>query len=298
MADINIPRNHHWVPQFYLKYFTPAPNTERPRIYVTNKDAAYKSGTLLSKTEKILDVASSKDMYNGITLDGALEPSLERWLGGIEKEAGEVWRRLFETNSLDISFDSRDRLIISAFLAAQHLRVPRMIGVVEHALRGTEKEIDIENLTDLDVEKVHKAVEAIDTHLGESKVNINFRKDFREMIPDALLWVQGILADMKWSMLVFERADLVTSDSPLYVINGNDFCAWALGKPESLVYFPMTRKHVLVLTGSAEQNTLDGTVKPISDSSVAGFINSLTLHFAASEVYSAVDLKNKFEVLR
>ncbi|MET0859057.1 MAG: DUF4238 domain-containing protein [Telluria sp.] len=297
MPDENYAKNCHWVPQFYLRYFSPAPSAKPPRVYVTNKHEAYETGELKSKTARIRDVAAVLHLYNAAAPNGRIDPALEESFKLVEKQAGEVWQRLSQGKPLNLLPGGDDRLIIAQFLAAQHLRVPRMIAVVENAIRRGNPDVDMDEMDEAGLDRLHKEINAIDLRLGPEPLDMQARDPFRAMITANWTTVTKILYDMCWSIRAFDKPGLVTSDAPLYVINFETMGPWLHGDPASLTYYPMTQRHLLLITGSRIGGPVDGSISP-GNASILPQVNAMTLHFASSEIYSPISMTGKFDVLR
>jgi hypothetical protein len=111
MADPNLPRNQHYVPQFLLRNFC----DESGRLFVFDKAT---ERTFRASTRGI---AAEAWFYDFIDTDGNRQ-SLEYFLGRLEANVSGILAGVLEKGSL-AHLSNDDRVYVSLFAAVQQLRV-------------------------------------------------------------------------------------------------------------------------------------------------------------------------------
>ncbi|MFN2483795.1 MAG: DUF4238 domain-containing protein [Candidatus Limnocylindria bacterium] len=118
-AVVNCTRSkrHHFVPQFHLGRFTPGLKSRRLRVWV------YDKSTDAIAERPVMDTAVISNYY---TIPGPHGPTdeLERQLASIEDEAANALRRLSSVPDGRLVLAEDDRVVLSAYLALLHVRVP------------------------------------------------------------------------------------------------------------------------------------------------------------------------------
>ncbi|MCB1583790.1 MAG: DUF4238 domain-containing protein [Xanthomonadales bacterium] len=115
---IKIPKNQHWVPQFYLSQFATeeTSNTKKPKVWVWDitKDSS------LPAPLSVRNICGQRYLYSPEDHEGIRNPDIENMLGVIENVAAKTWPHLISGN-LDLA-DPVVREFIAKFISILHLR--------------------------------------------------------------------------------------------------------------------------------------------------------------------------------
>jgi hypothetical protein len=90
-----MPVSQHWVPRFYLKYFsTPeSRDAQNPRIFVHDRDCPGASCRL----EATRDVCALPYLYTPAQLDGERDWAMEETFARIENKLARMWPQISES---------------------------------------------------------------------------------------------------------------------------------------------------------------------------------------------------------
>ncbi|MFM0591740.1 DUF4238 domain-containing protein [Paraburkholderia dilworthii] len=288
----SVPNRHHWVPQFYLSYFTTQPNASK--VYVTDVKAAYAGDPLRKVTEQAKDIAYIRHLYSAAgEQPKEVDVRLELMFRELETEAGRLWARIDKGTVSALPPGSEDRALMSRYIAAQHLRTPRTIAVAKYANAATTS-LDLQ--TTEDAEHFFEALSQIPLHLGDTPNDMRERELFREAQTTFVDPIADKLNAMHWTMRVLDKRKFVTNDNPVYVVRRETMESWMIGDPDSIVMFPVTARHFLILAGSAV-TTPDGVFEA-SHEAFAEAANRLTVHYSTNEAYSPFRLGEDFKFFR
>lgn len=112
----NIARNHHYVPQFYLKAFS-APNLQNEQLHIIDK------GKRRHFVTTAPNIAVQRD-FNRINIPGYSMDGIERQLAQIEGQVATVLRSIAENTSLPEDDTDMDYLtVFVAILAANNPQI-------------------------------------------------------------------------------------------------------------------------------------------------------------------------------
>lgn len=252
------PRNHHYVPQGYLRGFTELPNI----LHVYNKD---KKGFRQSSTKAI---AYSRDYYTVDTIDEINSSEVEDNLGRIETIVIPILSKIITDSDLS----NTNRADLAIYIAVQYGRTPvakaRMDEVATILATNETKTIMAEAVND--DAKYEEMVERIKSDDPEgyvpsrdtliewilkpgpmAKVSMDNGTYVKQFFENAQYISEGLLRT-KWT--VFSApigTSFITSDNPIGL-----FIDRQLEEHEVLAimltgvtrYFPLDAKHCLVMT--------------------------------------------------
>lgn len=124
----NRAKHHHWVPQFYLRYFATADTreTDSPQVWIFSKHDEDGNEALTS----VRNVCGKRYLYAPRQLGGERDWALEDDLTRVEGMLGEVWSAL-ASNYVDLASESI-RKAVALFVAIMHMRHPDTRKMVEH----------------------------------------------------------------------------------------------------------------------------------------------------------------------
>lgn len=286
-------RNHHFVPQFYLKGFAKL-RSKNAQLYACD----------LSERKRFLthprNIAAKRDV-NRVDIEGQDPNIVETRLSSIETESDQAFRRMIACESLDNAEDFSFALILIARLFVNN---PHFRGVTDKFLSEVASKImhmsvaskerweastraaqsDGVKLADIPFEEIRDAV------VSKSIVP-TVSKEF--MIAQEMeLWPELIplLEARKWTLMVTDSAtgEFATGDRPVSLrwddeeMNKGPFGV-GLGCTNTTIIFPIS-KH-LAVSGSFEY---ENSLVPCTPELVA-HVNLRTVMGAMRQVYSAED---------
>ncbi len=241
---IQEPRKHHFVPQWYLRQFG-----SKRQIGVFDKT----TGEYVTARPK--DVAYAEGLYD---LDHPIlaRTAVERLLSNIESCAAPAFR-LLATQGVDALTDER-REDVAAFVAAQQLRVPSHGDALRRFVSSTLDRVRAE-LTDDEVQALTR--EQIDLIRGPRLGGSEPRGIVGGGVVLALRQhTAELLNDFAWTLLDFDRDELITSDTPVKAMAERD----RFGRVSVFADVPVDDSHVLILqsgrggTTTASRGGVDG----------------------------------------
>lgn len=246
---MNIPKNQHWVPQFYLRFFATQETreTNQPQVWIFSANPEDGDETLTS----IRNVCTKRYLYSPNT-SGARTWDLERKLGSIEGALAQVWPAL-ATGYMDLA-DSTLRKGVSLFVALLHLRHPNMLEVAQQAHREVvslfgEMPRKADGTPDVSYVKVKGEVrqfDASDWHAYRAWGKDDHHRAFVRLIQSEATHIAEILMAKRWSMIVAEHDTFITSDKPV-AIQHPERRTCGVRTPGSLVFFPVSPTRLLVM---------------------------------------------------
>jgi hypothetical protein len=112
---MNQPKRHHWVPQFYLGYFSVPEDPGHVWIYRRESRSTFKT--------TIRNVAVETNLYS-VDSENGQDPALEKRLAGLEGLYSQWWAKMRNSDKPP-NIDSPDtRLNLARFMAIQMSRNP------------------------------------------------------------------------------------------------------------------------------------------------------------------------------
>lgn len=121
------PKHHHWVPQFYLRYYaTPETRgTDQPQVWIFSKHES--DGD--EKLTNVRNVCGKRYLYAPQTQSGERDWALDDLITGLEDTLSRIWPDLVESR---VSIEDRDlRKGLALFVAVMYLRNPRVRAETE-----------------------------------------------------------------------------------------------------------------------------------------------------------------------
>lgn len=261
-------RNHHYVPQFYLRNFS-----SDEKVFAFNT----KNGKLFSSSPR--NIASERDLYR---LEGP-EPQLaEKMFGEIETAITPILNNIISTEKLP-AFDSDEFISLMWFISLMVVRHPGQLTKFEEFMKTVmQRSVEIfahhisaEGKTLGDGQKITKeqandAVEALNA--GRIKIHIPRDHSLTSSLKTAETIAETLVA-RSWTLAISSETEFMTSSSPVLLV-WDDLSLHlkyptGFGVKNTTVYFPISPK--LLMIGKFEQ------LKSISDLDVkmAGAINGL-----------------------
>lgn len=256
------PRDHHYVPQGYLRGFVEQPNV----LYVYNKDSR---GMRQTSTKGI---AYSRDYYTVDTVDEKDSSEVEENLGHIESVVIPILSRIVMHEDLS----NADRADLAIYIAVQYGRTPvakaRMDEVATILATNETKSIMAEAVNDESkyremVERIksddpNKYVPSRETLIEwilkpgpMAKVSMDRGTYVKQFFENAEHISEGLLRT-KWTVITAPRgSSFITSDNPIGLTIARkleEHEVLAIMLPGVIRYFPLDSKHCLVMTDDLE----------------------------------------------
>ena len=203
------PRKHHFVPQFYLKHFSP----DRYSIWQIVKVKRSESQQSSYKTA-IKDTAVIRD-YHALDFDGATDANaVEKELAKVEGQLADTMKRALESGVDHL----QTREMLSFLVSLLLMRVPRYKEFIEQSLRAIVRDTGLMMERKGDFSRVPKELQKLISFE-------NLQIDIHNWICVAYMLklacdpeVLGLLNAMHLSLWRTEgTAELLTSDNPVSI---------------------------------------------------------------------------------
>lgn len=242
----NEPKRHHYIPQFFLKYFS----EDQKNLWLFDR---VKKEYRLQGTRKI----ASENKFYTYTVKGK-EENLEDLFGTIEGQAKPILEKLFEKKDITM----QEKADLSMFLAALRVRIPDFKKWTEESGEKMYKKFNkftfsnreyVENLIKKSGKQVSKKEidDLIDFATDESRYYVKFPPGY--WIGTMLklsVDLADIFIDSNWDIYHFNRKfALVVSDNPVVLVppkNYNPFYGYGLATSGTVKVVPLSSNVCLV----------------------------------------------------
>lgn len=226
-----IPKNQHWVPQFYLSQFATEETikTDNPKVWVWDKTQQLS----LKAPSAVRNFCGQRYLYSPEDPEGIRNPDIENMFGKIEDVAAKTWP-LLVSGKADLT-EPLIREFVARFISTLHLRNVHIFRVVDKIIElrdklyGKPSEEFLMSRSETDPDP---------THPGRFFVNTMLRniEPFTEKI-----------SQKRFLILESYDTEFFTCDRPVV------FTHRKILEPKSDVYFPLSPNHVLVSMGVGNQ---------------------------------------------
>lgn len=251
MRSVNRPKNQHWAPQFYLRYFAIQERhrkKNKAQVWIFSKDEADGDERLTT----VRAICAKPYLYSPVSESGERGWDLESKLGELETVLGAIWPKLAE-DDMDLG-DPVLRKELSLFVAVMHLRHPDNLGAVEQihqSLVAFFEEMPTTSDGIPDVESVEIAgtaypLDASSWHEYRAWGRNEHHRFFTHVLESEAVRLAELLMQKRWSMIKSERHTFVTTDKPVVVQHPTKTNS-GLRTPGVIVSFPISPKRMLVM---------------------------------------------------
>lgn len=227
----NSHRNHHFVPELYLKAWATPDETQGPRLTYFR----WAQGRLLTSRIAPKGAAAQVDLYATVDKDGSKSQAVETdyFAREIDDKAAPVIAKMIDGSS---PLEPEDAAVFARYLVAQRVRIP---AYVEHLRKEASLALD----------EMAESLEADYQAVRRGSAPATFGEFLRQSNPHLkdYIGVQGLprlidQPELLASMLEFEWAwgavgggdrTLMTSDRPVVFTTG-------LGNPDCIIAMPLS----------------------------------------------------------
>ncbi len=244
------PKNQHWVPQFYLRYFSTPETIEKkyPQVWIISK--LEEDGD--EKLTSVKKVCGKNYIYTPKTKNGDRNWHLENKFGSTEFTISLLWDRL-ANNFADLS-DKTIRKGVSLFIALTYLRNPEIRRQIEeryNQLVNFYKSIpaDESGIPLIDTIRVKGVAYKFDTgdwHEYKSRDKNGHDQSFTQLIQSEAVKIAEILMQKRWSIIFSETDAFVTSDKPVILVHPS-IKNFGFDTKGVVVSFPLSPKRLIVM---------------------------------------------------
>ena len=297
----NISRNHHYIPQCYLRGFLD-PSLKKERFHVIDKNDRRHFVT----TPR--NVGSQRD-FNRVNVPGKPIDEAEKLFAEIEGEVARVLKGIEENTTLPEDANDMETLIY--FVALFYMHNPQIRNNLENnettvikqvmkALLFRPERYESYRQQQKTAGKELSEYEAIKQFVESEDYDIKYGHGHHlrhelESIDNSVL---PLLSQRKWFLLIAEEgaSDFVCSDRPVALISIGDppknpdhpysIGVPGLGMKNTKLTVPINRR--IALAATFENDSCIAT----ADEKTVALINARTIHFATRQIYcSNLDFK-------
>jgi hypothetical protein len=254
-------RNQHYIPQFYLNYFTDpnVPSLHSPYVWVLNK----KSESIKNKAPK--NIAYEKGYNDIVDEDGNISSIVEDDFQEIESETSKVFKKIIKLRYIS----QEERLILSKFVLSMKQRVPKFKEIFKDAVDSG----DIKEL---------------------SNDRFNFENIPSDFMMDSVVRITHLMSHlllrMDWSLLISpEGTSFITSDNPVIIRDpqNQNMKFWGFSSsPLVQVTFPLTRQICLFGSWGRYRRVVEEVcIDEVKDINFEIFKNSYRYLFSSSKQF-------------
>ncbi len=287
----NPSRNHHYIPQFYLRGFA-IPNSKKNQLRVIDKLERKHYLTIPR------NVGAQRD-FNRISIPGHAIDAAEELFSQMEREFARVLNCMKETAALPKESDMPTLFYFVAMLHGHNLHVRNSFAnseseVIKQVMRllVSNREIYESKMQQVYGENVEVTdYEQMKQFIDEERFDIEYEHGHHLAYElQAMDAVRRLLARRKWSLRIAAEgtSDYVCCDRPVALVRtdieslDNPYHPYArpgLDMPNTELTVPLNRRMALVATFEHESY-----VATVSEETIAE-INARTVHFAARQIY-------------
>lgn len=226
-----IPKNQHWVPQFYLRLFATEDTikTKSPKVWVWDKSKQSSLEAPLS----VRKICGQRYLYSPEDINGERSSDIESMFSQIEDKAASLWPYLI-AGDVDLT-NQVFREFIANFISILHLRNVFIYRTVDKIFELRDK---LYGEPSREFLMSRSETDPDPTHSGRFFINTMIRNIGN---------ISKIISQKRWMVLRSDDAEFFTSDRPIV------FTLKKLDSPKCDLYFPLTPKHVLIASDIGDQ---------------------------------------------
>jgi hypothetical protein len=217
---MSLPKNQHWVPQFYLKHFAiPETRQQRyPRIWTFRLNDGYE------KDKKIKNVAASDYLYSPPQPDGTRCFRVDSKVGSLENDIAPFWVMIAD-GTFNLDGKQGAKKLLSLFIAILHLRNPKMKQMCIESHLGMAEITDSMSIDSGSGEyslQIADQTFPIDTKSFQNVPPLDetaLTSMFTGLIEDAAIEFAKALLEKQWLLAIADAPVFITSDVPVVMFH-------------------------------------------------------------------------------
>lgn len=250
------PINQHWVPRFYLRYFsTPETQfTENPQTWIFSKDDRNSD----PKLTNIKKICAKRFLYSPISKDGEREWSLETRLADLESLLSKIWPTLADEYT-DLLWEPL-RKAVSLFVAALYLRTPdglrQCIDTHQHLVKQYDqipKGPDGKpNIGYVEVNGKISEFDSSDWFEYKNWQANDHHRFFCDSMQSLTAHLAKLMIQKRWSIIFSDHAAFITSDKPV-CMDHREKEKFGFGTKGTIITFPLSPTRLLVMDDMHEE---------------------------------------------
>ncbi len=238
------PKHQHWVPQFYLRYFsTPETRSEKDaQVWMFSKDEADGNECLTN----IRNACGKRYLYTPVDETGARTWDLESKLDQLESTMGKIWPQVAE-GFVDLGNQSI-RKGLALFAAVMHLRNPEVRRLVKKLHQQLVEFYESGSLRPDGT----PAIDHRDWHKYRAWGKNDHDKFFAHIVENEAIHIAELLMKKRWAVVFSGRDVFITSDRPVAVQHLSKNVV-GFGTENAIITFPLSPKRILVMDDQHEE---------------------------------------------
>lgn len=272
---MNKPKRQHWVPRFYLSYFSneKAGSSKNPQVFVLDKNQARAEPYSTS----VKKVCGQRYMYSPKNEDGERDFGFEGFLGNIESEiAGLLLDG--DLDHIEVMIE-RDRRKLSEFMAALVLRNKYILDSVERLMVLRNKLFGAPAETEF-----RRTIKSADEEIVEEVFDLHDpKRHFIQTNKYALPNLTDTIFELTWTLIVCDSNCFITSDRPVTSVHPRVRAPGPRTKGAKTI-FPITPRSCLLMR---KKSGVPAFTRVDADESTAQELNCLIRDFSVRFVFAS-----------
>jgi len=252
---MNLPKQQHWVPRFYLRFFATPDTAEADdaQAWILSKDAG---DPILTN---IKNIAARRYLYSPKDEQGIRHSKTESKLADCEGLLKKIWP-LLASDFVDLKGDESTRKALALFISLLHLRHPKRLEDTERIHRQITEHFDSfpkdqngnPDITEIEHKGVVVPFNVSDWHKYRRASPEDIKKMFVSSINQNAIHLAGILMQKRWSVVFSDQPVFITTDAPVTMLNPHRE-RFGFASPGTLVSFPLSPTRVLMMDDRHDQ---------------------------------------------
>lgn len=271
---MSMPKQQHWVPRFYLRFFATLETAEgdEPQVWLLSKDEGE------PKLANIKKVATKNYLYSPKDEAGKRDAEMEREFSRYESLLNAIWP-LLAADFIDLPGDKSIRKALALFISLLFLRHPKRLEETED-IHGQLIELfdsirkdqnGTPDVSEIEHKGVVRQFDPSDWKAFKGARPEDFKKMFLGNIKRDATYLAEILMQKRWSVIFSDQPAFITTDAPVTMLNSKQE-RFGFTSPGTVVSFPLSPTRVLIMDDRYDQP--GGRYYPLSEAG-PGIANGL-----------------------
>lgn len=249
------PKNQHWVPRFYLRYFATAETREcsEPQVWIFSRHDGDPHFT------NVKNVAARRYLYSPKGKTNSRDWRTEEKLSELESLLKQLWPPL-ATGFVDLHSNEPLRKAVALFVSTLRLRHPSAIEQVEdihHELVALWDQLPKDEHGNPMISEVdHCGVVRPFDNSGYQEYKSAGQEQFSHMFVEGIRantgWFAEALLAKRWSVVFTNEPVFVTTDTPVTIMNPSRQ-PFGIHTPGTVLSFPISPTRVLIMDDRFDQ---------------------------------------------